>query len=647
MKYQHDHEAFHDWLEGCDDTPDGRPGRPGLPLTRRTFLAGGLGAFVVGCVSPGPSDKADKPLLGFTGIEAVTEPGFDGVLVAPGYRADPVFSWGDPVLPPAPPWRAGAGDDWRAQTLQAGQNHDGMHFFPMPEAPNRRGLLVVNHEYVNPTLHPRGFTVEEDATGRKQRPEAEVRKEQAAHGVSIVELARGDDGRWHTVVDGLFNRRITGTTAMQLTGPAAGHALLCTQSDPGGREVLGTLNNCSMGVTPWGTYLTCEENWKNYFVNRDAGDYAARPTHHRYGLSNGKNSRYYAWESVDERFDATPADAPHGGHVNEPHRFGWVVEIDPFDPQARPIKRTAMGRLVRECCTLSLGEDGRMAFYSGDDTRGEYIYKFVPRGRWQAGNNSAARDLLDDGTLYVARFNEDGSGEWLPLTHGQNGLTEENDFPDQATVLVNARGAADRLGATRMDRPEWVAVHPRTREAYVALTNNRHRGVDPQQPVNRANPRPENPYGHILRWREQNDDPAATRFRWDIFVLAGLPESARREEKFTGSIRGDLFACPDGLAFDAAGRLWIGTDYDDGEAPYRPMGTNQLLCADPGSREIRRFLAGPAGCEVTGITFSPDRRTLWVNIQHPGGSFPAGDGTTRPRSTTLAITKEDGGEIGT
>lgn len=641
-------DDFHQQLQACDDTiinPASQPDLLTLALSRRHVLKGGIGCTLLGmlggslsaCSGSVPGDR--KPLLGFTSVPVQTDPRFDRVIVADGYRAQPFFSWGDPVLPDAPPWQADASDDWQAQLQQAGDNHDGMHYFPFPDDPNRHGLLVINHEYINPTLHTDGFITRDG-----KRPLEQVRKEQAAHGVSIIEIRQDSSGQWQRVGHSRFNRRISALTPMQLSGPLAGHPFMQTASDPRGTAVIGTLNNCSMGFTPWGTYLTCEENWHNYFVNRDKDDHARRPSHWRYGVGNGDSSRYYGWESVDPRFDATPdADQPHGAHVNEPHRFGWVVEIDPFDPDSVPVKRTALGRYCRECAVVSMDEQGRMAIYSGDDTRGEYIYKFVPRQRFSAAQPHAHRDLLDDGTLYVARFNADGSGQWLALQAGQNGLTPENGFADQAFVLLNTRLAADHVGATPMDRPEWVAVHPRTREVYVSCTNNHERGS--KLAVDAANPRANNLHGHILRWHEHDANPAATTFTWNLFLLAG-ESPTNQPNPLTGTIKGDIFSSPDGLAFDASGRLWIETDYDDEEPQNRTMGCNQLLCADPASGEVRRFLVGPRGCEITGITFTPDHRALWINVQHPGISYPASDGKTRPRSTTVLITKEDGGIIG-
>lgn len=655
-----DHTDYHARLQTMDDhsvNPSQAESLSSLVnRSRRNVLKGGLALAALGLFggSLAACQRAAatpaSALLGFSGVAAQTASDFDRVIVAPGYTARPFFSWGDGVLPGAPQWQADASDDWQAQLQQAGDNHDGMHYFPLPDAPNDHGLLVINHEYINPTLHTAGLTWFEGPDGSRQRPLDEVRKEQAAHGLSIIEVSRDDKGAWQRVT-GRYNRRISALTPMVIGGPLAGDARMKTLSDPAGDRVLGTLNNCSMGVTPWGTYLACEENFHNYFVNRDPADYAARPTHRRYAIGNGRNSKYYAWESADRRFDATPyVDQPHAGYVNEPHRFGWVVEIDPFDPHSTPVKRTAMGRLGRECSVVSMGEGGRMAVYSGDDSRGEYVYKFVPAGRFDPASPVANRRLLDEGTLYVARFDADGSGVWLPLTWGQGGLNAANGFVDQQAVLLNARGAADQLGATPMDRPEWVAVHPQTREVYVTLTNNSERGH--VYPVDAANPRPDNLHGQILRWNEHNADPAATTFTWDIFLLAGDQPGALDAAgnpvpaHLTGTIQGDIFSSPDGLAFDGAGRLWIQTDSDETAAHTSNTGCNQLLCADPVTREVRRFLVGPWGAEITGITWTPDYRSMWINVQHPGISYPVSDGVSRPRSTTVLVTRDDGGVVG-
>lgn len=658
---RNDH-GFHEDMERLDDTPDNRSGNPDLNsrvrLDRRRFLRGSLATAAASVfLSPAHVMAGNTPSKGFSGVAsgnirfrpvpAQTNPDFDSVMVPEGYDARAFFSWGDPVVRGAKAWQSDASDSWQEQALQAGQNHDGMAYFPFPDAPDSHGLLVINHEYVNPTLHPNGFTSRELEDGAIQRPEAEVRKEQMAHGVSVIEVKKLED-EWQLVRDSRYGRRITARSPMDLTGPVAGSDLFRTVDDATGQKVLGTINNCSMGQTPWGTYLICEENWKNYFVNRNPEDFASRREHHRYGIAQALNSKNYAWDSVDPRFNATPDDSqPHHGHVNEPNRFGWVVEFDPFNPDSTPKKRTALGRLVRECATVTHDADGRVAIYSGDDTRGEYIYKFVPKDRFRPVNGAANADLLDEGTLYVAVFHQDGKGEWRALEFGHLGLTPRNGFHNQADVLVNARSAADIVGATPMDRPEWVAVHPVSREVYVTLTNNKHRGNKPDQPVDAANPRETNLHGQILRWRENGNRVDATEFTWEMFLLAGDQPSAGSPEHLTGTIKGDVFSSPDGLWFDHQGRLWIQTDYGDDEPRNANMGTNQMLCADPETRQVNRFLVGPRGCEVTGVTATPDGKTMWVNIQHPELSYPASDGKTRARSTTVLITKTDGGVIGT
>lgn len=644
--------------------PSGNRSLEQVSQSRRRVLKGGLGllagpfaaAPLLTACSSGearrvPFADSPRPLIGFQPLPVASDPDYDRVEVPAGYTARAFFSWGDPVETGAPEWRPEATHSWQEQALQAGQNHDGMHFFPFPDAPNEHGLLAINHEYINATLHPNGPTVTKGAGGFKQRPLEEVRKEQAGHGLSIIEVRKDASGQWRRVYPSRYNRRLTGYTPMAISGPCAGTDALKTLDDPEGREVLGTLNNCSMGVTPWGTYLMAEENWKNYFVNRDREDHARRREHHRYGISAGPNSHYNFWESADPRFDSTPdASKPHGGYVNEPNRFGWVVEVDPFDPDSKPIKRTAFGRAVREGCCCVQHADGSLAFYSGDDSQGEYVYKFVPEGRFDPARPEANRQLLDRGTVYVAVYHEDGSGEWRPLVWGQPGLTVAEGFRDQADVLVNMRSAADAVGATPMDRPEWTAVNPYTGDGYVTLTNNSRRGLAPDQPLNAANPRPQNHHGQILRWRETDRHPRALTFEWELFLLAGeqppAGESWRTDSRY-GTIEGDIFASPDGLWFDKDGRLWIQTDFSDGRQVYDAMGTNQMLCADPVTRQVRRFLTGPAGCEITGVTATPDGTAMWINVQHPGLSYPAGDGRTRPRSTTVLITKADGGVIGT
>jgi secreted PhoX family phosphatase len=447
-------------------------------------------------------------------------------------------------------------------------------------------------------LHPDGF-----ANWSAEK----VRKSQNAHGASVIEV-RQEGGRWQVIRPSRYARRVTAATPMSISGPAAGSAGMRTAADSSGRETLGTIADCAHGYTPWGTYLACEENWDGYFINSGT----LTPDHSRQGIR--PKGRGYRWHEFDERFDA-------GKHPNEPNRFGWVVEFDPYAPQSKPVKRTALGRFSHEGAWPAVARDGRVVMYMGDDRAFEYIYKFVSRDAWNRGDRTANRDLLDHGTLYVARFHEDGGGEWVPLVHGKGKLTAAGGFEDQADVLIRTRSAADAVGATRMDRPEWIAVHPGTHEVYCTLTNNSSRGT-PQVPgLNAANPRSNNVFGHIIRWREDGNDPALPNFKWDIFVLAGDPRHPDSDKR--GSIKGDAFGSPDGLWFDDGGILWIQTDVSSStlnKGHYERLGNNMMLAADIRTGAIRRFLTGPRGCEVTGVIMTPDARTMFVNLQHPGES---------------------------
>jgi secreted PhoX family phosphatase len=639
---------------------------------RRAWLAGGaaLAAFAPAALTACATTAA-KPR--FVAVPAGVA---DAVVVPPGYAARVLYAWGDPIDGRAPAFAFDASNSAAEQALQAGMHHDGMHFFPLPRGgrSSTRGLLAINHEYVD---HGLLF-----ADGAADWSREKVAKAVAAHGVSIVEVARGARG-WH-VVPSAYARRITAATPMRLGGPAAGHALLRTAADRDGRTVLGTLANCAAGKTPWGTYLTCEENFHGYFAFTAARTRAdAVPAElRRYGIGlprfdrDGRLAGYgfgVRWHEFEARFDL-------GQHPHEGNRFGWVVEIDPSDPASTPVKRTALGRIKHECADVVIARDGRVVVYTSDDERNEYLYKFVADGRFDARDpfHPRHRDLLDRGTLYVARFDADGSGQWLALAHGQNGLTPANGFADQGEVLVKTRQAADRAGATMMDRPEWITHDQRTNTVYVALTNNALRGAAPpsgnradgtsaassaRPPVDAANPRANNVYGHIVRWDEAGGDPAALRFDWEVFLLAGDPSAVDAAAR--GNVDGDAFGSPDGLWIDDAGILWIQTDVSTGtinRGAYEGMGNNQMLACDPVTREVRRFLVGPPGCEVTGMAMTPDRRTMFVNIQHPGEN--AAEGPTdpaaprrgsnwpdfrpdgRPRSATIAITRDDGGTIG-
>jgi secreted PhoX family phosphatase len=637
-----------------DDLVDAR-------LSRRGVLQGSLGLAALsffGCVDATVDEEDDsltahpelsrRPLIGFSpiGISKTNQ-----VVVPEGYEAIVLLAWGDPVSD-GPAFLQDASNTAEDQAVQAGMGHDGMSFFPLPRGSQRadHGLLAINFEYTDDgLLHPDGMLT---WTAEK------VQKSKNAHGVGVVEV-RFDGEAWAVVRPSSYARRITADTPMELRGPAAGHPSMCTAADPEGTTVLGTFNNCAGGQTPWGTYLTCEENFTPYFINRSGN---IPPLQERYGVDD--KSWGFRWHEFDPRFDAAL-------HPNEPNRHGWVVEIDPYDPTRTPVKRTAMGRLAHEGATLAMAADRRVVYYMGDDdfrSLFEHIYKFVsdkpcvPGGGWKHNH-----DVLDSGTLYAARFNSDGTGEWIPLVYGQNGLTADNGFASQAEVLINARGAADAVGATFMDRPEWIAVHPRTREVYCTLTNNTKRGTPGQLGPDAANPRGPNLMGHIIRWREEDSDPTSTRFTWDIFLLAGDPAHADPNKR--GNVQGGVaFAQPDGLSFDERGVLWIQTDSSAknmATADWTNIGNNQMLAADPRTGEVRRFLTGVVGCEITGNVRTPDGRTMFVNIQHPGeppldhpprnnpnapkavSDWPDGAAGGRPRSATLAIRRKDGRRVGT
>ncbi len=573
----------------------------------------------------------------------------DTVTVPPGYTARPAFRWGDALFPDSPAYKPDGTNTGADQEKTIGQNHDGMHFFPLgsrQEERNRRGLLVMNHEYIEQAeLHPNGQVL---VDGRRLADD--VRKEIAAHGVSVLEIARQVSGEWSVVTDSKYNRRITANTPCEIGGPLRGSSFAVTKFSPDGTRTRGTINNCAHGYTPWGTYLTCEENWAGYFANT-----GARPREQsRYGVatSNGR----YRWETVEERFNVSAsADTAAGDFRNEANGQGWILEVDPFDPNAMPVKRTAMGRFAHEGCVFAPVKVGRpMVFYSGDDSQNEYIYKFVTRDVYLPAPLSVARNALDRGTLYVAKFNADGGGEWLPLDFTNAGFMAKAaaagvTFSSQADVLVNTRLAADVAGATKMDRPEWGAVDPRNGHVYFALTNNSSRTA---AQADASNPRGPNPYGHIVRWREAGDDHSATSFTWDIFMLSGTETDSANPAAGTGAkLNADsIHASPDGLWFDQGGLLWIQTDMSGTQQTAGPFGNNQMLAVDTVTGDIRRFLIGPVGCEVTGVVCTPDLRTMFVNIQHPGerrsGSWPDGDGA-RGRSATVIVTKDDGGIIGT
>ncbi|RZI76217.1 MAG: PhoX family phosphatase [Variovorax sp.] len=617
-----------------------------MTFDRRHLFKTSAAAAMVALLGEGCSSlaSASGTSLGFTSVPATLA---DTITLPPEYRHEVLYPWGSPTgvhgaMPAFAPDGSNSADE---QAVQAGMHHDGMHFFPLGAD---RGLLVMNHEYTDEQLL--------HADGTRPWTIEKVRKSQHAMGVSVIEIERTPQG-WRQVLPSRYARRIHANTPMRIAGPAAGTPRMRTAANPGGDRVFGTFANCAMGVTPWGTYLTCEENFHGYFGSPKEG--ASQPTEaqRRYGAVPG--GQWLDYWRFDERFDVTK-------NPNEPNRFGWVVEIDPFDPESTPVKRTALGRKRQEGATCTLTKDGRVAVYMGDDSRFEYIFKFVSRDKVAPGQDAAARranrDVLDHGTLYVARYDGGGRGEWIELRHNRGGVDAAAGFADAADVLIHARLAGDVVGATKMDRPEWIAVHPRTGEVYVALSTNDQRGAPGKPPPDAANPRASNVYGGILRWREDAGDAASTGFAWDHFVLAGDPKQPGAGVRYPGA-QADAFGDPDGLVFDSGGLLWIQTDMSGqgiGKGPMAALGNNAMLCADPATGNIKRFLVGPSGCEITGCTVTPDRRTLFVNIQHPGetrddgstmpnSAWPDGRaiGSARPRSATVVVQRRDGGIVGT
>lgn len=619
-------------------------------LNRRRLLQGaGAAALATAAANVLPAAEAQaRPsgaALRFTEIAHGVD---DKHHVAPGYDARVLIRWGDPLTKDAPALDVNnltAAD----QEKQFGYNNDFLAYMPLPAGSKNsdHGLLCVNHEYTNEELMFKGVT--KDTRFEKAQTDVIM----AAHGLSVVEVKRVN-GQWQYVRGSRYNRRMSAFGgAFYVSGPAAGHARMKTKQDPTGTLVIGTLNNCSGGVTPWGTVLSGEENFNGYFRG-DAKKTAESRNHVRYGVSPWK------WSSFGYHYDRFDVEK----EPNEPNRFGWVVEYDPYDPNATPIKRTALGRFKHEGAATVVAPDGRVVVYSGDDERFEYIYRFVSNKKYDPKNRAANRDILDDGILYVARFNDDGTLEWLPLIHGQGPLTAANGFNDQGDVLIETRRAADLVGATPMDRPEGIEISPLTGVTYVALTNNTRRvaatDANARARVNAANPRPNNQWGHIVEMippaAGRQVDHAANRFRWDIFVMAGDPAKNPGTRYGAGTTANGWISSPDNLGFDPDGRLWITTDGMEGtngaaDAVFAATTTG------PARAATRQFFRGPTGAEVCSPCFTPDGTTLFLAVQHPGekdnSSFETPitrwpdfrDGVP-PRPSVVAVTKRGGGKIG-
>ena len=596
-------------------------------INRRGFIGGtltfGLGSFLVGTSTLTRAAKAAPDRFGFTQISAGTA---DTIKLPDGFEWDTLISWGDPLWTDSPEFDQENRGTAASQARAFGDNNDGMAVFTK----NGRTVLAVNNEYTN-----RAIIWGNRAEG-KASTDDDIRKGMMAHGLTVFEMAPTAKG-WKLVKDSPLNRRVTPDTVMQLTGPAAGSKFLQTAGDTTGTLSRGTWNNCGSGETPWGTYLACEENFNGYFSSSDA-NFERNDAMKRYGVN--LKDWGYGWAKVDDRFDISK-------HQNEPNRVGYVVEIDPFDPNSMPKKRTALGRFKHENADVVLAADGRIVVYMGDDERGEFLYRFVSNGRYSVGGDNS--DLLDLGILYVASFSDDLSGKWLPLTPETTGMSTDE-------IAVNTRMAGSRVGATTMDRPEWVASNPGKIESYVALTNNKNRGIKPNAggdatPVGGPNPREANVYGQILRWQPADADHASDTFTWDLFALAGNPEVHNDANAGSPNVNaGNMFNSPDGMMFDSNGLLWIQTDGNySNEGDFAGHGNNQMLAGDTLTGEIRRFLVGPKEAEITGVAWSPDRRTMFVGVQHPGergnSHFPGGD-TSVPRSGIIAVQRTDGGLIG-
>lgn len=517
----------------------------------------------------------------------------DTVTVPKGYEVQVLYSAGDKCEAGSAGY-LGTPQSWPETETQAGGQHDGMHYYPLDGVdPNRGGLLVLNHESTD------GATLNLGVEGTKTNL--------SNVGVSVVEIARGEDGKWSVKAGSRYNKRYTGNTVYNVGGPAAS-VVSAT------RKVVGTLNNCASGPTPWGTYLTCEETTDNY------------------------------WDpSQDEK------------------GYGWVVEIDPYTPASTAVKRTAMGRFDHENTAYMVDENNRVAFYMGDDGTPGCIYKFVPSKPYDPKNRAGNMNLLDEGILYAARFNDDGTGNWVELTHGKNNLTLNAidpgnytqtapdrapapvivNFASQADVLVNTKAAARVAGATLMDRPEWITVGV-DKTVYCTLTNNGSR-----KRTSAANPRVSNSHGHIVRWTERGDSPLATTFEWELLLLAGQDPADGAAANVTGNIKGDEFSSPDGIRVDPQGRLWVQTDAGTGSNITDIFGNNSMYYVDQETGESKRFLVGPKGCEITGIAYTPDLATFFINIQHPNGAWNtkrAGGGDAR--SATIVVSRKDGKPVG-
>ena len=701
---------------------------------RRKVLKGGLGVSALsflglaGCGGGSTTASTTAPTaLNFSAVPLNQT--YDGVTVPEGYQAELLYKLGDPINTATPAYLNNGTETSASYDFRAGDHHDGMYYFGMgtnnkwDKKVSDKGLLCINHEAITPLfLHANGVTA---AAGT--RIADEVQKEFRLHGVSVIEVVK-TNGKFEVNKASTFNRRITTLTPMDINGPLKGHALMKTKYSPTGVQTRGTVNNCASGYTPWGTYLTCEENWRSYFrrqntTGRSANDLASES---RYGVTSSVSSQRERWSSVgteDEfaRWDVTVSGSTAADdYRNAAYTYGFNVEIDPFNVTSVPRKRTAMGRFAHEGAWVGPVTEGKpLVFYMGCDSENEYIYKFVSTENWRAsdvnGGLTAGDRYLDSGKLYVAKFNSDFSGEWLDLTSGLSGTqasgTETFTFGDSSDPYLNTRLAADKKGATKMDRPEWGAVNPRNGEVYFTMTKSGSRSI---ALTDAANPRSykdntggtnNNANGHIIRFKENANNPAGTAFVWDIYAFGAESDDLNNANvNLSGLTAENFFSAPDGLWFsEKTGIMYVQTDDSDFVNETDGKGsTCMLLAAIPGEvgdgksvevtnidgttaktvitkvgkvGQLKRMLTGPIDCEITGITESYDGKALFVNIQHPGentglsrypsntitnpaSSWPYSDSgsgnpatlttakSVRPRSATIVITRKDGGVVG-
>jgi hypothetical protein len=620
-------------------------------FSRRGFLGGSLAVTAIATtVSPLALMIADEAraegasAFSFTEVEAGVD---ETHHVAEGYNADVLLRWGDKVFADSPEFDP-MNQTAESQSKQFGYNNDYVGFIPLDGADDH-GLLVVNHEYTNAELmFPNWATIGKDGEGKDKVMMGEFTKdivdiEMAAHGGTVIEI-RKENGKWTPVLDGKMNRRLHVGTEMALTGPAAGHDRLKTNADPSGTKVLGTLNNCAGGVTPWGTWLMAEENFHGYFLGELPSGHREAENYKRYGAPAG----WYNWGTHHDRFDVSK-------EPNEPNRFGWVVEVDPMDPNSVPKKRTALGRMKHEGAESVVNKDGRVVFYCGDDERFDYVYKFVTAAAYNPDDRAANADLLDDGTLYVARFNADGTVDWMPLVHGEGPLNADNGFMSQADVVIEARRAGDLLGATKMDRPEDVQPNALTGKVYCMLTNNTRRKEGDE---NTANPRANNAFGHIIEISETDGDFASTRSTWEILLKCGDPSVAEVGASFSSATTTNgWFGMPDNCAIDADGRLWVSTD---GNSERRTGRTDGLWAVDTDGdarATSKLFFRVPVGAEMCGPLFDPTGETVFLAVQHPGDEglatyeqpatrWPDFRDDMPVRPAVVAVTRQGGGKIG-